>query len=202
MNTSNTSKLPKILLVIYIILFILLGISPVERGTWMVENITVLVVVLALVILYIKKVRFSNTSYILMYVFIIMHTIGGHYTFANVPFDWFTNFFGFERNHYDRIAHFTVGFYAYPIAEILLARGLVAKRWVAFLFGIFTIMATAAAYEIFEWIYAISTDPSAGNAILGSQGDIWDAQEDMLADTLGALVASAWMVVKGWFGNK
>lgn len=202
MNTSNTSKLPKILLVIYIILFILLGISPVERGTWVVENITVLVVVAALVILYIKKIRFSNTSYILMYVFIIMHTIGGHYTFANVPFDWFTNFFGFERNHYDRIAHFTVGFYAYPIAEILLARGLVAKRWVALLFGIFTIMATAAAYEIFEWIYAISTDPSAGNAILGSQGDIWDAQEDMLADTLGALVASAWMVVKGWFGRK
>lgn len=200
-NMNNNSKLPKILLAIYVVLFIILGIAPVERGTWLVENLTVIAVVAPLVILYAKKIRFSNTSYVLMMIFIIMHTIGGHYTFANVPFDWFTNFFGFERNHYDRIAHFSVGFYAYPISEILMARGLIAKRWLALLFGIFTIMAVAAAYEIFEWQYAILTDPSAGNAILGSQGDNWDAQEDMLADTLGALVAVAYAVARGWWGK-
>jgi putative membrane protein len=120
---------------------------------------------------------------------IILHTIGGHFTFERVPFDFITDLFGFERNHYDRVAHFSVGFYAYPIAELLLARRLVASRWLLFLFPIFTILAVAGAYEIFEWLYAVSAEADAGTAVLGSQGDMWDAQKDMLADGLGAIFA-------------
>jgi putative membrane protein len=120
---------------------------------------------------------------------VLLHTIGGHFTFERVPFDWFTDFFGFERNHYDRIAHFTVGFYAYPLAELLLRQRLVLSRIVLFLFPICFILAVAGIYEIFEWLYAISADSAAGIAVLGSQGDIWDAQKDMLADGLGAVAA-------------
>ena len=132
--------------------------------------------------------RFSNTSYILMLVFIILHTIGGHYTFERVPFSWVSDLFGFERNHYDRIAHFSVGFYAYAIAEVLMVRRLVRSRWIVSLFPVFAIVTVAGVYEIIEWQYAMSADPQAGSAVLGSQGDIWDAQKDILADTLGAIL--------------
>jgi putative membrane protein len=123
-----------------------------------------------------------------MFCLMALHTIGGHFTFALVPFDWVTDTFGFERNHYDRVAHFSVGFWAFPIAEILHRRNLVNTKWILYLFPVFSIVTLAGAYEVFEWLYAVSADPAAGIAVLGSQGDIWDAQKDILADTLGALV--------------
>jgi putative membrane protein len=179
---------PKILFAIYIILFAILAINPYDRAVWWAENIPVMLIVLALVLTY-KRFQFSNTAYSLMSIFLILHTIGGHYTFALVPFDWFTNFFGFERNHYDRIAHFSVGFYAYAMAEFLLKTKAVNKKWVLYSMPIFFIMAIAGAYEVIEWWYAVSANPNAGIAVLGSQGDIWDAQKDILMDTLGSLAA-------------
>ena len=179
---------PKILLGIYILLFLILAINPYDRAVWWAENIPVMIIVALLALTY-KKFQFSNTAYLLMSIFIIMHTIGGHYTFARVPFDWFTNLFGFERNHYDRIAHFSVGFYAYAMGEFLQKTKAVNKKWVLYLMSIFFIMAVAGAYEVIELWYAVSADPQAGIEVLGSQGDIWDAQKDILMDTLGALSA-------------
>jgi len=123
-----------------------------------------------------------------------MHTTGGHFTFERVPFGSVTELFGFSRNHFDRIAHFSVGFYAYPIAELLQRRGLTSSRGLMVFTGISAILAVAAAYEIFEWIYAVKADPTAGVAVLGSQGDIWDAQKDMLSDGLGAVCASVFFL--------
>lgn len=195
-------KFPLYLLILYIVVFAWGAVNPYARDVWFVENATVWVVLLAIIILYACKVRFSNLAYFLMSIFIIMHTIGGHYTFERVPFDAVTDLLHLGRNNYDRIAHFTVGFYAFPLIEYLISRKLVAKKWVAYLFGIFAIMAVALTYEIFEWIYAILADPTAGIAILGSQGDIWDAQKDMLADTLGAITAAIIFAVVSAFPKK
>jgi putative membrane protein len=180
--------LPLCLLALYLIVFSVCAISPYDRDVWWAENIPAMLVVAALVWISLNY-RFSNTSYVLMSVFIILHTIGGHYTFERVPFDLVTNTFGFERNHYDRLAHFSVGFYAYPVAEVLMRKRLVRTRWIVSLFPIFAIVTVAGVYEIIEWQYAISANPQAGVAVLGSQGDIWDAQKDILADTLGAITA-------------
>ncbi len=180
--------LPLCLLALYLIVFSVCSISPYDRDVWWAENIPAMLVVAALVWISLNY-RFSNTSYVLMSVFIILHTIGGHYTFERVPFDLVTNTFGFERNHYDRLAHFSVGFYAYPVAEVLMRKRLVRTRWIVSLFPIFAIVTVAGVYEIIEWQYAISANPQAGVAVLGSQGDIWDAQKDILADTLGAITA-------------
>ena len=180
-------KIPQILLTIYILLFIWSLYKPFDFNVWIAEAITSLITVGILVILYYKNIRFTNTAYILASIFPIMHIIGAHYTFSLVPFDWFNNLIGTERNMYDRVAHFSVGLYAYIIIEAFIKYKLVNKNWVAYSYSIFIIMAIAAGYEIFEWLYAISADPSAGLAILGSQGDIWDAQKDMLMDTLGAI---------------
>lgn len=179
---------PIVLFVLYIIVFAICAISPYDRGVWWAENITIILIVAANLIIY-KYFKFSPLSFILMSFLIILHTIGGHFTFERVPFGFITNLFGFTRNHYDRVSHFTVGFYAYPLAEILLVKKLVRSKWILAMFPIFAIFTVAAGYEIFEWIYAISVDVSAGIAFLGSQGDIWDAQKDMLADVSGALFA-------------
>ena len=190
MLKRTSHRFPSILLALYTGLFLVLAFQPYDRMTWFVENLTIVIIVMVLGILYARKIRFSNTSYALMSVLIILHTIGGHYTFERVPFEWVTDFFGFERNHYDRIAHFAVGFYAYAIAEWLLAKRLVASRFMLFTYPIFVIATIAMSYELIEWIYAANADPLAGAAYLGSQGDIWDAQKDMLADTLGAITAT------------
>ncbi len=174
---------------LYLLTFTVCAFAPYSRGVWWAENLPIVAIV-AIVAAVSRWHPFSPAAYGLMLVLPVLHTIGGHFTFERVPFDWVTRAIGAERNHYDRIAHFSVGFYAYAIAEILHRQRLVNSRFVLLAFPILAIFTVAAAYEIFEWIYAVSADPAAGIAVLGSQGDIWDAQKDMLADGLGAIVAT------------
>jgi putative membrane protein len=197
MNRERHNAVAIFLLVAYIILFTVLAIRPYARDVWFVENTAIVPIVVLLTVMYLKGSRFSTTAYVLMAFLIFLHTIGGHYTFERVPFDFVNHLFGWQRNNYDRVAHTTVGFYAFAIAEFIDSRGYVKNKWIAVLFGVFSIMALAAAYEIFEWQYAIAGDPKAGIAVLGSQGDIWDAQKDMLCDTVGALFGGGLYVLIG-----
>jgi putative membrane protein len=191
-------KLPHLLLLAYLVQFTLLGIEPYDRAVWWAENIPILLIVITLVITH-RYFVFSNTAYLMMACLVFLHTIGGHFTFERVPFDFITDSFGFSRNHFDRMAHFTVGFYAYAAAELLLVRNMVTSRIVLFMFPLTIIIAVAGSYEIFEWIYATTADGSAGHAVLGSQGDAWDAQKDILADTLGAVTA---LILFYWLNRK
>ncbi len=175
---------------IYAVLFTVLAFNPIERHTWFVENLTVWIILAFILGLYFYKIRFSKTAYALMFVLIYLHTIGGHYTFALVPFDWVTEFFGFTRNHYDRVAHFSVGFYAFAVAEWLYVKKMVNNKFLLFTYPVFLIATIAMSYELVEWIYAAKSSTTDAMNYLGSQGDIWDAQKDMLADTLGGVVAT------------
>ncbi|MDD5359516.1 MAG: DUF2238 domain-containing protein [Sulfurovaceae bacterium] len=179
----------KILFLIYLIVFIILAINPYDRVVWLAENAPVWITVFCIILIHLYYHRFSNIALFFMSIFIFLHTIGGHYTFARVPFDYITEFFGFERNHYDRVAHFSVGFYAFAITEVLWAKKLVNAKFILYSYSFFVILAIAALYELFEWQFALLADPNAGIEVLGSQGDIWDAQKDMLSDTLGSVFA-------------
>jgi putative membrane protein len=121
---NGSAKFLKWLLAVYIVLFVTLAIHPVDRATWFVENLTVWIILAVIIILYLNKIVFTKTAYMLMFVLLYLHTIGGHWTFALVPFDWITRLFHFSRNHFDRVAHFSVGFYAFAIAELLWGKGL------------------------------------------------------------------------------
>ena len=178
-------RFPEILAAVFVVFWAVMAVDPVARDVWWAENIPV-VLVFAGLALTANRFRFSNLAYALMAVWLFWHTVGGHYTFAKVPFGFVSDLFGFERNNFDRIGHFSVGFYAFALAE-LLVRTKSATRPVAYACSLFFIMAVAAGYEIIEWIYAVREGGDAGIAFLGSQGDIWDAQKDMLADTLGAI---------------
>ncbi len=181
-------QVPHLLLGLYVLLFSVCAIDPYDRGIWFAENLPIVLIVLVLVTT-LRQFRFSNTTYVLMSVLVYLHTIGGHYTFERVPFQVVNDAFGWQRNQFDRFAHFSVGFYAYAVAEVLLVKRLVRSRMVLFLFPVFTIFTVAALYEIVEWWFAALSDPAAGTAFLGSQGDIWDAQKDMLADGSGAILS-------------
>lgn len=182
-------KFPHALFAGYVVLFVACAVAPYSRAVWWAENIPIVLIAATLAATF-RRFRFSNMAYAMASVLLYMHTIGGYYTFERVPFGFVTDLFGFERNHYDRIAHFSVGFYAYGIAEWCARKRWVSSAWVLWSFPVFAIFTVAAAYEIIEWQYAATSDPTAGLAFLGSQGDIWDAQKDMLADGLGGMLAT------------
>jgi putative membrane protein len=187
---SRTQRfVPIILFLGYVAVFIWGAIKPYDRTTWWVENIPIVALVATLVVLYARGVRFTPVAYLLMAMLPYWHTVGGHYTFERVPFDWFDRAFGFQRNMFDRVGHFSVGFFAFGIVEYLLARRAMS-RTLACLFAIFAIGFVAMSYELLEWLYAAyGGNAAAGANFLGSQGDVWDAQKDMLMDTLGAITA-------------
>ena len=180
---------PLILATIFVAMSLWAGISPNDRAVWYAESLPLFIVFFALVSTY-KKFKFSNTAYILMSVWLLLHTIGAKYTFAAVPFEWGNEFltpiFGDGRNHFDRLAHFSIGFYAFAMSEWLLRKHK-CTFGTALWFGLFFMMSVAGAYEIIEWLYAVIKGGNAGIEFLGSQGDIWDSQKDMLCDTLGAI---------------
>jgi putative membrane protein len=185
---NKYNKITILLFSSFVLFFILLGISPVHRDVWIAEMIPVVIIFLSIVVIYFKYHQFSLFAIIMMVFWLVLHTIGGHWTFANVPFSFISDIFSFERNHFDRIAHFSVGFYAFAIVEFLLEKKL-CNKIIAYLFALFAIMSVAGGYEVIEWWYAVIEGGEAGVEFLGSQGDIWDAQKDILADTLGAILA-------------
>jgi putative membrane protein len=117
---------------------------------WYAENGPIVALVAVMTFLYYRKVRFSNFTYFMIFILPFWHTIGGHYTFERVPFQWFSDLFGFERNMFDRIGHFAVGFYALPIMEYVYSRGIIRSKLVTFLYGVFAIAFVAACYEWIE----------------------------------------------------
>ena len=177
---------PHLLLLFYFWLLFWSWINPVDRWVWYAEEWTVFVVVLWLILTF-RKFRFSNISYFIMFIWILIHTIWWHYTFEYVPFEWFNNLFWFERNMFDRFWHFTIWFYAFPIIELLSRKKLIKDKTTLYLFWLFSVVTIAWLYEVFEWLYAIYLDPATWSAVLWSQWDIWDAQKDILMDTLWAI---------------
>ena len=183
--------LPALLLGIYIVENVVGAISPADRITWLAESLTAWIPLAAILFWYRRGGRLSAAAWLAIAPWFLLQTLGAHYTFEHVPFGWVTELFGFQRNHFDRICHFCVGGFAFPALELLERRGAIRGRGLALFCVVMGIFGFAAIFEIFEWLYAASASPEAGAAFLGSQGDIWDAQRDMLADGLGAICASA-----------
>ena len=177
--------------------FVALGIAPVSRSTWLLENMLVVGLGGALLLSY-RRFRFSRVSYTLMFIFLALHEIGAHYTYSLVPFDaWSQRFlgfsidetFGFQRNHYDRALHFLYGLlFAYPIREVFLRIANVRGFWGYFL-PLDLTMSTSMIYELIEWGAAVLFGGDLGQAYLGTQGDPWDSHVDMALASLGALAA-------------
>jgi putative membrane protein len=174
------------------------AIRPVYPHDWLLENYLVFIFV-PIIVLMSRYFRLSNLSYTLITLFMCMHVIGSHYTYAEVPFGFtLQHWFGANRNMYDRLVHFSFGFLmAYPMREMFhrVAR---ARSFWGYWLPVELVLAFSALYEIIEWWTAATVNPSAGLAFLGAQGDIWDAQKDMLVAGIGAVVAMLIVMAVRW----
>ena len=137
-------------------------------------------------------------SYALVIGFLALHTIGAHYTYARVPMGlWLQHAFTLQRNHFDRITHFAFGLLlTYPLFEAFRLLLKDTPQPLAYHVTLMTQLGLAAVWEMIEAAVAQLTHPELGTAFVGAQGDIWDAQHDMLAATCGTIIAlliGAWL---------
>ena len=188
-GVSRGKAFRAILLAAYATIWVLLAIAPRDRAAWVLENLLVVFFVGALVFTF-RRFAFSNRSYFLIAIFLSLHAVGAHYTYAQTPFgEWLKEAFDLSRNHFDRIIHFCFGLLmAYPAREILLrVAGIhrVAALWLT----VAAVLAASAVFEIAEAVAAQIVSPGEGPRWLGGQGDVWDAQSDMVLALIGATAA-------------
>ena len=189
MTSFRTNRVLQGLLLWLVSLWIITAVNPLFPRDWLIENLLVFIYGVLLVFTY-PRFKFSNFSYALFSLFLSLHLIGAHYTYAETPFGfWLQPVFDFERNHYDRIVHFSFGLLiAYPFHEVLMRLAQVKKQWSYFL-AVSMILAFSAFYEVMEAVVAMLVSPELGNAYLGTQGDEWDAQKDSFLAFSGAIIA-------------
>jgi putative membrane protein len=171
-----------------------LAIAPRFRADWLLENLPIFVAVPAVLYGH-RRFRFSDRAYVQGTIFLILHTIGSHYTYSEVPLgDWVRDVFGLARNHYDRAVHFSFGaLLLRPIRELGFGRGRARApgELATLFFSVAGVALWSTLYEIVEWLTALVVDPAAGTAFLGTQGDPWDAEKDMACALVGSLLAAA-----------
>jgi putative membrane protein len=195
-SADSNWTVPAVLLGVFVAFWLALAFNPVSREDWLLENLLVFASVPTLVLTR-NRLRFSNAAYACLFAFLVLHAVGAHYTYSEVPYDpWWqamsgstlNELMGWNRNHYDRLVHFMYGaLLLLPAVELLdrysPPRGL--WRWI---FPVTFLMAHAVAYELFEWLATLLVAPELGAAYLGTQGDVWDAQKDMGLATLGSIL--------------
>jgi len=183
------SRFPAALLLVYLVVFGITAIKPHNRSDWVMENIIVFLALPLLVVGY-RWFRLSNLSYLLLAIFLTLHSIGAHYTYSEVPVgNWLRDSLHLSRNHYDRVVHFSFGLLlTYPLREALVRLAAVKGFW-SYVLPAHVVMAWSGLYEVFEGIVAALTSPELGAAYNGIQGDIWDAQKDMAMAAAGAVIS-------------
>jgi putative membrane protein len=194
-----SDRVPAACLAVFVTVWTALAIAPRYPETWLLENLLIFVAIPALVLTY-RSFRFSDRAYVQATLFLVLHTIGSHYTYSEVPFGvWLAGAVGGPRNHYDRIVHFSFGLL------ILRSQWEIWLRGAHFGRGRSAFLACAVTgfwgmlYELLEWLVAVIVNPAARFAYLGVQGDPWDAQKDMALVGIGAFIATAF---ECWLGAR
>ena len=180
------------------VIWALLAVDPFDRRDWLLENV-LLVAFAAALLASRRALPLSRISYTTIFVFLLLHTIGAHYTYSLVPWqDWLHALTGAaapappaDRNDFDRLVHFGYGLLlAYPIREVFLRVAELRGFW-GYFFPLSVTLSTSVLYELAEWAAAELFGGDLGIAFLGTQGDVWDAQKDMALAGAGATVAMA-----------
>jgi len=193
------------LLIVFAAWWVWWAIKPWFFSDWVIENILTVLFILMLVLTR-DSFRLSNLSYSLLFVFLLFHTLGAHYTYSEVPYEKWTGalgfslneLFGFERNHFDRLVHFLFGLlFVYPMRELFMRVAHAKGAWSYYL-PVELVMSISMLYELIEWGVAMTVGGDLGMAYLGTQGDIWDAHKDMALATAGASIGMAVVAIVNW----
>ncbi|WP_171014140.1 DUF2238 domain-containing protein [Chitinivorax sp. B] len=157
-------------------------------------------------LIYARRFALDNVNFVLLMLFLSMHLLGARYLYTNVPYDRWTaqlfgsplsSWFGWERNHFDRLTHFAYGLCLVRLFQTTLVSRLRLSERAAGWFAVEWVLASSALYELFEWLIAATLSPAAAEGYNGQQGDMWDAQKDMALATLGAAMMQ-WMIHMKW----
>ncbi|ETI88824.1 DUF2238 domain-containing protein [Clostridium butyricum] len=186
---KSNKKFHLILLAMLLSILIWSVIEPKDLFIWFLEVLPVILGVAVLICIY-PKYRFSNFIYVLITIESIILIVGGHYTYAEMPiFNWIRDTFDLSRNYYDRLGHFMQGFIPAMIAREIIIRNKVInkKKYLSFIV-ICICLAISASYELIEFVVAKLTG-NAADAFLGTQGDVWDTQWDMLMALIGSVTS-------------
>ena len=194
-------RYPAVLLAVFAGWWLLLGIAPLYREDWFLENVLVLVAIPVLVRGH-RTLPLSRRAYTGLFVFLMLHEVGAHFTYSLVPYDAaahalagtsVSGLLGFERNHFDRLMHLLYGILLTPAAlDLVDARTAARGGWRPLFAGTF-LASHAVAYEVIEWLAAEVFGGDLGTAYLGTQGDGFDAPKDMALAVAGSLLALAWL---------
>ncbi|MZQ83770.1 DUF2238 domain-containing protein [Paenibacillus sp. 5J-6] len=183
-----------VMIAVFAVYWVFMAARPTDRMQWLMENILLISVVVVLFFTY-KKFRFSQLSYMFIFIFLCFHTYGAHYTYQGTPFDiWLKTAFHTHRSYYDRVVHLLFGLlWAYPAREWLTRAGKMQGSW-SYAMPVVIVFGFSAFFEIIE-MGAAYVAGQAGEEYVGKQGDIYDAEKDMGLGFAGALIA---MVLLGW----
>jgi putative membrane protein len=201
-STFRSPRYPFWLLGLFLVWFAVWAIRPPHLQDFVLEHILTVAAVVFLCVTF-RRFRLSNVSYTTIFLFLSLHVVGAHYTYSEVPYEnWLRTLggwlgrdglslqaaFGWERNHYDRLVHFTFGLLmAYPVREIFIRIARVRGFWGYYL-PLDVMMSFSMLYELLEWAIAVIIAGDVGQSYLGTQGDEWDAHKDMALASLGALL--------------
>jgi len=184
-------ELPPILLFVYLLFFRWTGFYAHDHLTWFLEISPSVIGIIFLVVMYVKyDFRFTNLTYVFVFIFCMGIAWGALYTFPRHPvFNYIREIFEWKRNHYDRIGHFFQGFVpALIVREIIIRKKLVnGQFWIGF-FTVVVCLAVSVSYEFFEWWIGMMIGANADD-FLGTQGDSWDTQWDMFLALIGSVSA-------------
>ena len=182
-------RFPMALVALYAAVWIWSAWSPSYRFDWFLENMLPTAMTIVLLLSF-HRLPLSDISYLLLFLFMVLHQVGAHYTYSEVPIGfWVQETLGLTRNHFDRVVHFSFGFLLfYPMREIII-RHVTHSSFHSGLYALSLNTAASASFEIIEMIVALLVSPEAGTAYLGTQGDVWDAQKDMALALGGSVIA-------------
>ena len=198
---TGSDRNPAALLCTFIVFWSAFAIHPWYRQDWLLENVLVFIAVPLLVVTR-RSLRFSNLAYTSLFVFFVLHEIGAHYTYSEVPWRAWLHALGAGvdiagRNQYDRFVHFSYGLLLLPAVWELFAARANPQRILRYLMPLLFLMGHSVIYELVEWLAALRFGGDLGVAYLGTQGDAWDAQKDMALASAGALLGLALTLVSG-----
>jgi len=182
------------------VLLTLSGVSPHDRGTWVLETFPIFIAA-PLLIVTARRFPLTPLAYRLIFLHALVLMLGAHYTYALVPIgSWVQEAFDLSRNHYDRLGHFIQGFAPAVIAREILLRTspLRPGKWLFTLVAAMS-LAISACYEFIEWAAAVILGQGA-EAFLSTQGDQWDTQWDMFLALIGAILAQ--LLLAGWHNRQ
>ncbi|MGB5106704.1 MAG: DUF2238 domain-containing protein [Candidatus Zixiibacteriota bacterium] len=202
-------ELRTMLLLIFAVWWLIWAYQPAHSSDWVLENVLTVSFIVFLARTR-NRFRFSNLSYVLIFVFLCLHTIGAHHTYAEVPYESWTaslgfslnRLFGFERNQFDRLVHFLFGFLlCYPVRETFMRIVHVKGAW-SYCLPLELVISLSMLYELIEWLVATVFGGEFGMAYLGTQGDIRDAHKDMGLASLGAALSMLIVALITWKNNR